>query len=284
MLETVIMYFRMDEKNISDVFLFQDPEKHTEVIFEKTFEFNAEPRICVIVHVHYAEHLDQIVLSLSSIPEMYDLYVSTTKEIDISKFDSLKCRKLSVFLVENRGRDILPFLSLLQEVPINSYDFFLKLHTKKSPWIKNSDSNPMRMQSGNAWRDHFIDSLVGNEENVVRILQQFEDSPKLSLITAEKCLLDIGEVYGSNKVSVVKLMKRSKIHRLGLKFSFPAGSMYWARASLVQEISKVPVSYREFEDERLQDDGTMAHAIERFIGLIIRNNKTKSKENKCIPS
>jgi lipopolysaccharide biosynthesis protein len=66
--------------------------------------------------------------------------------------------------------------------------------------------------------------------------------------------------------------------RLGLEFSFPAGSMYWARASLIQSIAEIPVSYDEFEEEELQDDGTLAHAIERFIGLIVRKNKMISKE------
>ena len=136
----------------------------------------------------------------------------------------------------------------------------------------------MRMQSGSHWRDHLIDSLLGDETNTKGIIQEFENFPKVGLITAKNCLLDISEVYGSNKVSVIKLMKRSKMFGLGLEFHFPAGSMYWARATLIKRISEVPVSYLEFDEEKLQDDGTMAHAIERFIGLIVLQNNMSCKE------
>jgi lipopolysaccharide biosynthesis protein len=222
--------------------------------------------------------LDQIFSSLSSIPETFDLYVTTTHKIDLSKLQLKNCRNLRVYLVENRGRDILPFLSILKQIPIENYEFFLKLHTKLSPWIKDSDSNPMRMSSGNSWRDHFISSLVGDKKSVGEIIQQFEDSPRVALITAKNCLLDVSEVYGSNKVSVIKLMKRSKMYGLGAKFTFPAGSMYWAKANLVRKICEIPVTFAEFEDEKSQDDGTMAHAIERFIGVIVLHNEMINKE------
>ena len=278
LLETLFVFNRSKEIKLGEKAFYEVSSALPELIYENRFYEHTNVRICVVVHAHYTELLDQIFSSLSSIPETFDLYVTTTHKIDLSKLQLKNCRNIRVYLVENRGRDILPFLSILKQIPIENYEFFLKLHTKLSPWIKDSDSNPMRMSSGNSWRDHFISSLVGDTKSVCEIIQQFEDSPKVALITAKNCLLDVSEVYGSNKVSVIKLMKRSKMYGLGAKFTFPAGSMYWAKANLVRKICEIPVTFAEFEDEKSQDDGTMAHAIERFIGVIVLHNEMINKE------
>jgi lipopolysaccharide biosynthesis protein len=278
LLETVNLYLRSNEINSDRKALYNNTQVRPRNIFENIRGIDAQIPICVVIHVHYEELLDQIISKLSSISEEFDVYITTTKEIDLNNLQIPNCRNLRVFLVENRGRDILPFLSILQEIPIESYQYFLKLHTKLSPWIRDADTNPMRMDSGSDWRNHFIESLIGERESVKKAIKVFENKPKVGLLTAKGCLLDIGEVYGANKKSVIVLMKRSKIFGLGLKFSFPAGSMYWARASLVRKIAEIPVSYDEFEEEKLQDDGTLAHAIERFVGLIVRKNKMSSRE------
>jgi lipopolysaccharide biosynthesis protein len=277
-LKTLILSFRLGKVNDKRITFYNDLGKRPKLIYQKSNKADASPRICVVFHVHYIELLEQIILSLSSIRETYDLYITTTKEIDLSTSHLYHCREMKVFLVENKGRDILPFISILKHIPIDSYKYFLKIHTKLSPWIRDSDSNPMRMQSGDDWRDHLIQSLLGDEKRVSRIFQLFEDSPKIALVTAENTLIDIDKAEGSNKASIIRLVKRSKMTGVEQKFSFPAGSMYWATACLVQKISEVPVSYEDFEPETLQDDGTMAHAIERFIGLIICHNKMLSKE------
>ena len=59
-----------------------------------------------------------------------------------------------------------------------------------------------------------------------------------------------------------------------LDFCFPAGSMYWFRiAALSRLLDESLVSIDEFEFEAGQLDGTLAHAIERIVGIIVALNQ-----------
>jgi len=63
-------------------------------------------------------------------------------------------------------------------------------------------------------------------------------------------------------------------------YLFPAGTMFWIRAELLKPIITLfEEDQLEFEEEKGQKDDTLAHAIERFFGIVCQKNDQKIIES-----
>jgi lipopolysaccharide biosynthesis protein len=49
---------------------------------------------------------------------------------------------------------------------------------------------------------------------------------------------------------------------------YPAGSFFWARTRYLQPLFALDLTDADFPEEMSQSDGTLAHAVERMIGLL----------------
>ena len=56
-------------------------------------------------------------------------------------------------------------------------------------------------------------------------------------------------------------------------YKFPAGSMYWFRPEIFSREIIQKLSTLVFEEELGQTDGTMAHGVERIVGVLVKNSK-----------
>jgi lipopolysaccharide biosynthesis protein len=220
--------------------------------------------IGVVVHVHYPDLLDEIVEGLAAIPIQFDLIVTNSSSSPLAIDRSLLPRMthLTILEIENRGRDILPLVSVVNAGLLDPYQVVLKVHTKRSEW---RDSHQLK-GTGAEWRRRLLNELLGDSVNVTSILNAFATSPNLGLVTAVGSRLG-PEYWGDNQAVTASLLRRLELD-LPRELQFAAGSMYWIRGFVLQGLRALGLSERDFELEAGQVNATTAHAIERLIGIV----------------
>jgi lipopolysaccharide biosynthesis protein len=232
-------------------------ERHV-VLTERPPSFS---RFAVIIHAYYPDILDEILTAISIQPS-FDLFITLTEDTAAESISVLARRNIvpRYFAVHvNRGRDVLPFLTTLREVDRYGYSYFLKLHTKKSP----------HRSDGKEWRAQLVEPLVKalNDRTLTGL---FDEHPEVSMIVPHGHLLDGRAFAGSagNQVWLDRLIEEFGLGDVAA-FSFPAGTMFAARTRIFAPFANSKTLPRWFEDEEQRTDGTLAHALERFMGLYL---------------
>jgi lipopolysaccharide biosynthesis protein len=219
-------------------------------------------RVAVALHLYYPEMLGEILGYLAGIIEPFDLFITTPFEGDappmLDAAASLAART-TVCIVENRGRDIRPFLLLLQSGWLDRYRAVLKIHGKKSTY---SDR-------GEQWRREIYGDLMGTSLTIRRSLALFDD-PAVGMVGSWRFFVSNPLFWGANEARVARIMRATGLvpddHAPLL--AFYAGSMFWFRPPALAPLARLPKEELCFEDEAGQQDGTLAHAIERSFALI----------------
>ena len=248
--------------------LFDRPYK--EIKINHTY-LNNESIVAIQVHLYYDDLIEKIVNKTNNIPIFFDLYISTdslykkNKILDYIKNNS-KSKNVEVLVVENKGRDVMPFLIQMKN-KIKKYKYICHIHTKKSLFIDMGDN----------WRNYLYNNLLGNENIISEILSEFENNYKLGFLFPEnyyKALLLFGEKL-SNKNKVLMKYLLNKLFKfkfnIGSKIEFPIGNMFWARVNSIYQIFNEDFT-NEIPKELGQKDGTIMHAIERIWLYLVQLN------------
>ncbi len=214
----------------------------------------------IIVHIFYLEVWHEIVHYLKQLDSKYDLYLTLPKEMEevhiIKIFQEFP--DAHIYSVENRGRDVLPFLQVLSLIDTTQYKYLCKLHTKKSVEIDNGD----------AWRKLLYYDLIGSNGISKNILKQFETDDTLGMVTGKNLILSGIRFDLGNQAMLQKLASLSNV-TFHPDYHFAAGTMFWVRTSVLTPLLGLIKNHPlHFEDELGQTDRTMAHALERFFGLL----------------
>ncbi len=213
----------------------------------------------VIAHVYYPELWEELCGYLSNIKSGFDLFVSVPEGVEINDADIFaKFGGARIYRHENRGRDIFPFLRILSLIENCGYRYALKIHTKKSSHRKD----------GNEWRRDLYRGVAGTYGIDLKIRNIFDSSPKTGIIAPGSHILSSDYYWGQNAAAVKKLAGRAGYGPLTEKFNFAAGSMFWFRPRVFKPVLDLNILDCEFEKEEGQLDGTLAHSLERFFGLM----------------
>jgi lipopolysaccharide biosynthesis protein len=232
------------------------------------------PAICIVIHAYHLELLDELLLKLVNIELDFDVVLtnSSGEALDQSKISSIlsKSRVKDILLLktQNRGRDILPLIHCVNAGVLDEYLYIFKFHTKKSEWAIGKAHIADGM-GGSAWRQSFLDDLIGDGKNFTRIVENLEANTDLGIVTAENSLLGSG-YWTSNFPRAQQLARRIELDVSQNDLLFPAGSMYACKALIIQGLRALCLSEEDFEIELGINDGTTAHAIERLMGIFAR--------------
>lgn len=220
----------------------------------------ASPVVAIVIHAFYEDVFAEILEQLKGSDALpMKLYVTTPPENEESIRKLLVSQPCDFLLraVENRGRDVLPFMKILPEVLGAGHRFLVKIHTKKS----------LHRNNGMEWRRDMFSSLIGGSStaNAIRFLG---DNPHVGILGPAGHLVSMGYFFGRNKARVTQFASRMGVGSGELSgLSFVAGSMFVARVDAMRPLLSLGLSDSDFEPELGQVDGTLAHAIERLFSV-----------------
>lgn len=210
-----------------------------------------------IVHAWHMDVLERMLPQLHIVASKMNITFTTAEDkVEAVRrlTNSLPCAsRIEVF--ENRGRDILPFMTVANRLAHKGVRWVLKLHTKKSP----------HLTSGDAWRDDLISSLIPHDFGMFMDKLRLDESTGIVAPTGH--LLPIMDYLGDNSRWLGRLYAQIRKSPKNHVSRFPAGSMYWCRLNAISDLLEADLLASDFESEAGQTDGTLAHAFERAIGI-----------------
>ena len=214
-------------------------------------------RVLVVAHVYYPELWDELAERVLLIPGPVDLAVTLVRGRGDHLAEGIRARfpGAIVRVVENRGRDLGPLLQVLDLVP--GHDVVLKVHTKRSP----------HMRSGDTWRTDLLDGLCGSRAQIAQLLELFDLDPRIGLVAAPGNVLG-REFLGNNGPRLRELVAGTHLTYDTRRLWFPAGSMFWARSDVLTPLADLGLTAADFGPETGAIDGTLPHALERYLGVI----------------
>ena len=219
-------------------------------------------KIAIQVHLFYYDLIKDIINKTNNIPVKFDLYISIISEkkfIYLQKYikSFSKANNFEILIVENKGRDILPFLTQIK-TQFSKYKYLCHIHTKKS---KHSP------KKGRLWRNYLYNNLLGNDKIVSEILFDFEKNKKLGFIFPETYYRIVKFFYHLHvKTKILMDFLASKLFqncKLGEFLDFPAGNMFWSKTGAIYQIFTHDLS-KYFPNEQDQIRNTIMHGIERI--------------------
>lgn len=216
--------------------------------------------IAVIVHAFYTDILEDIITSLKTVSDYkVKLYVTTPYEHESMVGYLLEKSSLDYLLLplENRGRDVFPFIKIMETVIKEGHNYLVKIHTKRSK----------HREDGDKWRNDLYSKLITSSA-VSNAMNIFTEDKHIGIIGPDGHIVPMNYYWGANAYNVEKLC-----YRLGYKLdeirelNFVAGTMFFARVDALKPLISLGLTREDFEDEEGQIDGTIAHAIERVISV-----------------
>jgi lipopolysaccharide biosynthesis protein len=213
-------------------------------------------RVSLLAHVYYPELLDEILACWMNMPSGAACHLTTpadTAEIVHARVSALQ--RVTVTVVENRGRDIAPFLTILRSGVLDEDDAVLKIHSKQSPHLAH----------GALLRRAMFTSLAGRPAVIERILTVMAD-PSVGMVGWRRVFMSSPRQWHTNR-SRVEALVATLSPPAEPRLAFFGGSMFWFRPAALRSIAALPLSIEDFEPEAGQLDGTLHHALERCFAI-----------------
>ena len=176
-----------------------------------------------------------------------------------------------MFGVDNRGRDVAPFLlHLLPAALAVGHQWFVKAHTKRSPHLVD----------GERWAAHLFASLL-TPEALFTIGARLEQDPSLALLAPAGTLLPMALHLNRNVAAIhAALAGLRQDGPWALNQNFIGGSMMAGRLKAIAPWPSMVTDLDSFEIEQGQTDGTVAHGLERSLCLELQSRGWKIAELK----
>jgi lipopolysaccharide biosynthesis protein len=217
--------------------------------------FKANHRRAVALHLYYEDLATWFAEQIADFGGV-DVYITVPRTIDWNAAQAVResFRQAYILEIDNRGRDIRPFLAMYSRFLERNYDFVCKVHSKKS----------LHLNEGDQWRVDMVRQLLGPAARDA--LNMYQSKSSVGILAPRGSLVSLANpsIRLRSEKNLLTLAARLNC-KITFSELFVAGSMFWFRPSALQNLYQLFVQGLEFEPELGQVDGTIAHAIERIF-------------------
>jgi lipopolysaccharide biosynthesis protein len=239
------------------------------------------PSLAVIFHCFWPEALESLLPRLLCLKSLAGVAITTDTEAKAGEIHRLlegfrgSQTTTRVFVVPNCGRDVLPFWIALRDFAAD-YDFFLKLHSKKSHHADRNFPQADGRPAGEVWNQDIYHCLLPESDQEICSLL------KLMLVA------ELGAVYPRpwpplarhgwgdkrNKGNLVAILTSCGIspYLLFGPLIYPVGNMFYGRVAHFLKFADTFINAIDYPIEPIQDDGTVLHAIERCYTFLLTDS------------
>lgn len=219
-------------------------------------------RFAAVVHVYYVDLWEELDEQLQRSGLSFDRFITITNLGAESQALAAKIRQRypadQVWLMPNHGRDIFPWVALINAGVLAGYEAVCKLHSKRSPHLKD----------GGQWRASLLYGLLPPKQTRALVEAFLADQHLGMLVTKEQHLIG-AKWWGANQSRACELLARAGMEVDPAVLNFAAGSMFWAKPHGLAWVAKLELDAHDFELEQGGTDGSTAHAFERMMGYIL---------------
>lgn len=218
----------------------------------------------VHAHVYYPELWDELCSCIKNMRSYrFDLFVTLVeKHTEIERKIRADFPNAKIVHVENKGHDVGPFISVINDIDLNKYSYVVKLHTKRNV---PEETDVFRLLWNEKWRSHLL-SFISSPEMFQAYLEAFERNPTLGM--QNSFALITNELSGDAKALGIV---HDFLRQHGLrerKYRFVAGSMFIARAEIFAKLQELRLTLDVFDNATGNHGGQFSHAMERIIGYL----------------
>jgi lipopolysaccharide biosynthesis protein len=229
---------------------------------------SADVSIAVVAHIYYEETWPDIAGALRSLTIPFDLIVTTVAGRE-RLIESIRHSypRAEIEVVENRGRDIGPFLGLLERGRLDGYRYICKIHGKKS------NDGGRRSYMGDLWRRRLLFDLLGAPGAANAAVDRFERDPSIGMIGPRAFRLP-NESYSedlswsANRGMTLKIAEHMGLPAHKFRLDFFGGTMFWVRPEALKPLRDLRLA-ADIPDERGLVDGDLPHALERVLSTSV---------------
>ncbi len=228
--------------------------------------------LAVHLHLFHSDLAETLRAGLDAIPRKFDLFISISDPDLVSSvretFETLEqVQKVFVEVVPNIGRDIAPMLVTFAS-RLSSYELFLHIHSKRSE----------HTAAKHDWAEQLMRHMLASRSHATRLLNLFVDDTRLGLAFPVYHASVANQIeWGANFDCAEQVMRRLNEPLSDEQLAaFPAGSFFVARTQALRPLFDLGLSFVDFDEEKDQIDGTLAHAIERLWPIVARRRGFES--------
>lgn len=169
-----------------------------------------------------------------------------------------------VEVLPNKGRDILPFLKVIDaDRTADPDEIWCHVHQKKSLGSA---------ATGDAWRRFLLGVLLGDEQRISNAIELIA-TPGVGLVAP----LDPYRLsWNSSRRWLTRLADRLPRNLPDHPMLFPIGNMFWVRRGVVQAMMDIFGPNYPWPNEPIGNDGTEFHLIERLWPYVAADQGLKS--------
>lgn len=241
----------------------------------KDGSFDKTSNKAVVLHLYYPETWEEVFasrLTLLAKKTEFDLFI-TMPEVNRAYSQAVRSvfPNANILVAPNRGRDVLPFIKAAALLNEMGYEKVLKIHGKRSK--HRETSNTAAAGSGDAWLLSTLDALIPKDSKTLDDVVSKVNSKKTGMIGALDYYYPIKMYLGHNRTIIERIVNRiddtffrGVISRKVEDVGFFGGTMFWVDLNVIADT--LGISKHNFQKEKGQTDGTIAHALERVFCML----------------